>query len=219
MLKRIMMLAMAVALVAAFALPAGASASLWKDHAQVLAQNAQLQLTGNAKFSGGLGSVDCQTTSQLTATAGTGTGNVTQFEPDLDEANSTVTSKCKTGGFLVACQVHQVEATGLPWVVHNETTRVEITSGDIHFGLTGGFCPAQNGTVTTVNAAKGHTVTATPNQPKTVSSFTLSGNVEVHLYNGSATPFRSETAAVSGTQTILSNASECTSAPATYSLE
>jgi len=213
MLKKIIMLATAAAVVAALVVPAAASAGLWKHHAQTLGTDAQLQLTGNTKTSGGPGSIDCQVTVQLTLTAGSSTGNITQFIPDLDEAGSTVTSKCKAGGFLVACQVHLSEATELPWVVHNETQRLEITSGDIHLGITGGFCPAQAGTVTPVNASKEHTVTATPNQPKTVSSLSLSGSVEVHLYNGSATPFRSETATVSGTQTILApNA-------ATYSLE
>jgi len=215
-MKKIIMLAMAAAVVAAFAVPAAASASLWKHHKQVLAQNAQIQLTGNAKFSGGLGSVDCETTSQLTATAGTGTGKVTQFQPDLDQVGSTVTSKCTAGGFLVACQVHSSQAT-IPvpagWEIHNETSRIEITSGDIHIGMTGGFCPAQAGTVTPVNTSKEHTVTATPDQPKTMSSFILSGKVEVHLYNNSQTPFRSETATVTGSQNILApNA-------ATYSLE
>ena len=167
-------------------------------HAQQLQRNAQLQPTGNLKFSGGLGSTVCQMTAQLPAIPGSSTANF----------------PVQPGGFLVACQTHQVEATGLPWVVHNETQRLEITTGDIHLGLTGGFCPAQSGTVTPVNAAKGHTVTATPNQPKTVSSFILSGTVEVHLYNApSQTPFRSETATTSGTLSILApNA-------ATYSLE
>ena len=74
--------------------------------------------------------------------------------------------------------------------------------------MTGGFCPSQKGTITPVNAAKGHTLTATPNQPKTITSFALSGVVEVHLYNGSPTPFRTETAQLLGTQTIVNTPGE-----------
>jgi hypothetical protein len=207
MLKKTMMLVMAAAVVAAFAVPATASAGLWKHHATNIQQNQQITLTGNAKFdSGAIGNIECQTTSQLTATAGTTTGTVTQFTPDLDEANSTVTTKCKAGGFLAGCQVHSAVPSGLPWTVHNNTKTVAITNGDITVGFTGGFCPGDTATVTA------STVTATPNQPKTVSSFTLSGQVQVHILKGGVTQATS-TATVSGTQNILApNA-------ATYSLE
>lgn len=214
MLKKTMMLAMAMAVVAAFAVPAAASAGLWKHHTTNIATDQQITLTGQAKFSsGGVGSIDCQTTSQLTATAGTSTGTVTKFDVDLDEAGSTVTTKCKSGAFLAGCQVHASQAQGLPWTIHNDTKEVTITNGVILIEMTGGFCPGKTATVT-----PGH-VTATPNQTKTVTTFTLSGTVGVHIYanhNPHATqqPVISDPAAtVSGTQTILAPNKH------TYSLE
>jgi hypothetical protein len=221
MLKKTMMTAMATAVVAAFAIPAAATASLWKHHNQNLATNAQIDLTGQTKFQGEVGSIECQRTMQITLTAGTGTGNITKFEPDLDEAGSTVTSKCKAAGFLAACQVHSAVSEGLPWVIHNETQRIEITSGKINVGLTGGFCPAQGVTVTAVNAANGHTVTATPNQPHTVTSFTLAGQVEIDVYNGAhdlAHQVIKGTANFTGTQTIVDTGAGQQSRPHTYSL-
>jgi hypothetical protein len=207
MLKKTIMLGMAVAIAAAFAVPAAATASNWKEHTQVLQANRQIQLTGAAGFlSGPVGGITCETTAKITANANSTTGTVDEFIPDLDEVGSTVTTKCKGSGLLVNCQVHKVQPLNLPWTIHNETQRVEVTSGLITIEMTGGFCPAKIATVTPVNALKGHTVTATPNQPHTVTTFTLSGEVEVHLYKEkeSEIPVAQATAVVSDTQTIVS---------------
>lgn len=216
MLRKTMMLAMAVTAVAAVAGPSMASAQVWTHHTQAIQSNAQIFLTGQAAFNGGLGGIECQTTASLTALAGQKTGNVTQFEPDPDAAKQP-TELCKTSGALSFCQVHSAQSTNLPWEVHNETTRVEITSGDIHVGITGAFCPGQVATVTPANAALGHTVTATPNQPKTITSFTLSGKVDVDILNGQQTVSR-ETVTVSGTQTIEEKGAGSQSRQATYSI-
>jgi hypothetical protein len=205
MLKKTILLAMAAAIVAAFAMPAAASASLWKHHAQAIPNDRQITLTGQAKFQGAVGSVECQTTSQITLTAGTSTGNVTKFEPDLDEAGSTVTQKCKAGGFLAGCQIHSSVGENLPWVVHNTTQKIDVTSGSIRVGFTGGFCPGQSATVTPPDGVN-HFVTANPNQPHTVTSFELHGQVLVHVYNGAhdaAHTVQTGTATVTGTATIL----------------
>jgi hypothetical protein len=223
MLKKTMMLAMAAAVVAAFAVPATATANEWKHGAVNIVGNKQIDLTGQALFhSGVVGGIECQTTAQLTALAGSGgTGNVTKFDTDLDEAGSTVTTKCKATGFLAGCQVHATQSTGTgggtllanPWVVHNPTTKaVEVTSGDIHISMTGGFCPGDTATVTPA------TLTATPNQPKNITSFALSGQVQVHILKNGVTQTTS-TATVSGTQTIVDTGVGSQSRPHTYGLE
>jgi hypothetical protein len=132
-----------------------------------------------------------------------------------------VTSKCKATGFLAQCQAHApVVATGtggsdiakFPWLVHNQTKVVQVTTGEVHVPITGAFCPGDTATFTP------GIVTFTPNQTKTVTSFQLSGNVQVHILKGGVTQATS-VAAVSGTQTIVESASDPDSKPHTYSLE
>jgi hypothetical protein len=87
MLKKTMMTAMATAVVAAFAIPAAATASLWKHHVQNIQQNKSIALTGNTLIhSGVVGGIECQTTGTLQLTAGTSTGispsgNPTSMKP------------------------------------------------------------------------------------------------------------------------------------------
>jgi hypothetical protein len=207
MLKKTIMLAMAVAIAAAFAVPAAATASNWKDHSQILQANKQIQLTGGAKFtSGAVGNITCETTSKITLNANSTTGTVDEFIVDVDQVGSTVTQKCVAGGFLAGCQVHKSQALNLPWTIHNETQRVEITNGNITVEMTGGFCPGKVATVTPANAAQSHTLTATPNQPHTVTTLTLGGELEVDIYKAAEfeAPVVKSTAVVTGTQTIVS---------------
>jgi hypothetical protein len=222
MLKKTIMLAMAMAVVAAFAVPAVASAGLWKHHATNIAVNKSITLTGQTLIhSGVVGGIECQTTGTLQLTAGTGTGHISKWGVDLDEAGSTVTSKCKATGFLAQCQVHSMVATGtggqdiakFPWIVHNKTKTVEVTTGEVHWGITGAFCPGATATFTP------GIVTLTPNQTKTVTSFALSGNVQVHILDGTGKTVSTAVVAVTGTQTIVESATHPDSKPHTYSLE
>jgi hypothetical protein len=203
MFKKAMALALASVLVGALALPASAAANVWKDHSQAIQENRQIQLTGQTQWTGSMGNIGCQVTTTLTMTAGSSTGTVTQYVVDTDEAGSTVTSKCTASGGLAFCQLHSLEATELPWVAHNETQRVQITSGDISYTLTGAFCPAQKATMTPSNPANSHFITWIPNNPHTITSFTESGQVAVDTYQGSGELVTSGTAGTNGSLQIL----------------
>jgi hypothetical protein len=142
MFRKTMILAMAVGIVAAMALPASAGAS-WKHNGVATQQNVQLPFTGtNIKFEsqtigGGLG---CQVTSEVTFEPGT-TGKAKSFKahPTSDTTN------CFGTGGLAFCQVHNLQPqTGFQWVIHTAgatTTSITITHGTITSQTTGGFCP------------------------------------------------------------------------------
>jgi hypothetical protein len=172
MLKKLTVLAMAVGVVAALALPASASAT-WKHHATAIQQSVQVGFTGQARFQGGLGGVECQVTSAAQFLAGQTTGNITSFTPHP----TNDTTNCKGLGGLAFCQIHNVAPTTFPWVFHTvqSPVSVSVTHGQIHSQATGGFCPVNTLTITA------GTVTITPNQPNTASSVTLSGSASVHL--------------------------------------
>ncbi len=182
MLKKITMLVLAFGALAA--LPSVAMGA-WTDKTAAVESKAEVGFTGQAKFSGGLGSIECQTTSTTTLLPGT-TGEVKTFHVD-----GSPTEKCKTGGFLAGCQVHSVSATGLPWVAHSTGTAIDITVGEIHNSVTGGFCPVSSVTVT------GGTAEITPDNAHGASSGTLSGSVTV---DATGEP---SVSTVSGTQNVL----------------
>lgn len=146
MFKKAIMLAVAAAAIAAMAIPASASAA-WTHHNTHLAQNAQIQVTGQAHFEGEeIGGVACQTDAQATLLAGQTTATVTNFGVDLTEAGSTVTSKCSVNAelaFFGCTDVGQVTVDGLPWTAHaTNTQQIAVTTGTIQNHLHGGiFCP------------------------------------------------------------------------------
>lgn len=184
MIKKMTVLAMAVGIVAAFALPATASAN-WKHKGANIVQPVQIGFTGtNVAFQSSLGGVECQITSRVQFNPGT-TGIAETFVPHPVDA----TTNCKGTGGLAFCQIHNVEPTNLPWTIHTSgATEIKITSGDIHSTPTGGFCPMEWLTVTPT------TVTGIVDDHK-VSTVQLSGSVIVdaqtkgqqsnpHLRNG-----------------------------------
>jgi hypothetical protein len=192
MLKKLTVLAMAIGALAALA-PASASAT-WDHHTTPIDQNQQLTFSGQARFQGGLGGVECQVSSNAQFLAGQTTGNITSFVP----GPTSDTVNCKGTGGLVFCQVHNVSPTSFPWVFHTvqSPASISITHGEIHSQATGGFCP-----ITAITITAG-TVTATPNQPETVSSIQLSGNASVHLTTSGGSQ-DTENTTVSGTLSIL----------------
>jgi len=190
MFKKMTVLAMAVGVVAALALPASASAD-WKHHQTAIQQNQQIGLTGNIRFQGGLGGVECQVTSAVTFEPGT-SGFISSFvpEPTSDTAN------CKGLGGLVGCQVHNVAPTGFPWPVHTEANgSIDIEHGEIHSQSTGFFCPVKNITITE------GTVVATPNEADTADNVQIHGKADVHLQTNSGVTHEEETT-VSSNPTI-----------------
>jgi hypothetical protein len=162
MFKKMTVLAMAVGIVAAFALPSAASAN-WKHVKNGVASPIQtdvtLGLTGQARFQSQLGGVECQVTSEVTFEAGTTTGKAKTFDPHpVDE-----TANCKGTGGLAGCQIHNLDPTSLPWTIHTAgVNTITITIGQIHSTSTGFFCPVSSITL----------------EPGTVTATTDSGAVE-----------------------------------------
>ncbi len=176
MLKKLMMLAVAVA---ALALPVSAMAN-WTHETNPITQTKVVEFTGtNVKFSSGpAGSIECHTTAYVVFHSGT-TGTVMMFDPE-----GSVTTACKAGGALANCQVHEVQATGYqgkeltvePWVLHTDTKDITITTGDIHSTVTGQFCAT--GQASTTVTVTGGTVTGHVDDPHKVSTIELTGSLQ-----------------------------------------
>jgi hypothetical protein len=192
MSKKSTVLALTISLAATLSLAATASAS-WKHHQTAIQENVQIGLTGQARFQGALGAIECQVTARTTFQPGT-TGLVETFvaHPTSDTTN------CKGSGGLAFCQFHDLTAQGLPWTLHasGETT-ISVTSGGITSQATGGFCPVKH-----VLVAAG-TITATLNQANTISSGQLSGTLTTQLETTSGVK-DSESVTTQGTLSIES---------------
>jgi hypothetical protein len=193
MLKKLIVLAMVIGVVAGLALPASASAA-WKHHATPLQQNAQVGLTGTVRFSGNLGGVECQITSRTNFLAEQTTALVETFvaHPTSDTAN------CHGTGGLFKCQIHNLTPQfAANWTAHTvqSPVSVSVTTTTIHSQATGAFCP-----VTTISLTAG-SVTFTPDLAETVSQVSEAGNLQAHLTTTNGT-VDTETVATSGTLTI-----------------
>jgi hypothetical protein len=165
MIRKLMMLAFAAALVA-FAIPATASAQ-WTKHTQTLGQNDQIQVTGQFKFQGGIGNLECQTNAAAQLTASTTTADVTSFVVDVTGVE-TVTDNCTIGGGLASlgcsdvASVTSSASVATPWVAHLVSTQtIDIATGTMQNHLHGGiFCPKTQqltpGTVTLQTGQQDH---------------------------------------------------------------
>jgi hypothetical protein len=183
MLGKMTLLAVAVCSMAAIAIPTAASADWQKD----LQDDVTIGLTGNWRIVGGLGGIECQITSTWTIQPGT-TGTAESWTPHP----TSDTTNCRGLGGWAFCQVHDFTPKGLPWTLHTASaTTVSIEFSGITNTTTGAFCPIKHLTTTPA------TLTATPNQPDTFSSFTISGSTQVdpQTNNGSGDP---ETGTISG---------------------
>ncbi len=179
MLKKLMMLAVAVAALAALALPVSAMAR-WTDETIPIPTSRTVEFTGtNVKFSSGpAGSIECHTTAQVIFHPGT-TGTVTMFDPE-----GSVTTACKAGGALANCQVHEVQATGYkggtltaePWDLHTDTNDITITTGDIHSTITGQFCATGQASATVT--VTGGDVTGHLDDKHKASTIQLTGTLQ-----------------------------------------
>ncbi len=191
MLKKMTVLAMAVGILAAMALPASAPAA-WKHHDVAIQINKTTGFTGNVRFQGGLGGVECQVTSAVEFKANQTTGTAETFKPHP----TSETSNCKGLGGLIGCQIHELTPQEPGWVIHTATaTTITVTTTTIHSVPTGGFCPLK-----TISLTAG-TVTFTPNQPNTVTTAALSGQLQAHQQTAGSGTVHTEEVTVSGTLT------------------
>ncbi len=175
MFKKIIVLAMAVGVVAALALPTAASAA-WKHHQTQIAHNVAIPFTGNFVYSSAIGGISCQVTSETQFFTGQTTGEI----ETLDVHPGDETTNCKGTGSLSPCQVHNLTPqVGLNWGFHTtgtvEKPSIQLTTGTLSYQMTGSFCGAKKIQTTPGN------LTATPNQPNTFTSITLSGGLQAHI--------------------------------------
>jgi hypothetical protein len=154
MFKKMTVLAMAVGVVAALALPASASA-FWGHNGQ-LQVDKTLSVTGNVEFTGQLGGVKCQITSEVQFLAKSTTGTAKTF--DVHPGDET--QNCVGQGGIGPCQIHNVTPQAPNWQIHTEAVQtvtkvqgqqtvlgsqfasgIRVTSGTIQSQTTGGiFC-------------------------------------------------------------------------------
>jgi uncharacterized membrane protein len=228
MLKKMTVLAIAIGVVAAFALPVSASAD-WKHHETATQQNVTIGVTGKAKFQGGLGGVECQVTSKVTFQPGT-TGLVETFVPHPTDT----TTNCRGTGGLAFCQIHDVTPFGTsnpsallsttnPWTLHTgnyQTTQLVVhqqqpkiittlANGTQHTDvivITTGEITSQATDgfcpVTHIRLTPG-TVAGLPTPPKTIQTIALTGTLRGDLTTVSG-PIDEEDVTVSGTLEIES---------------
>jgi hypothetical protein len=117
-IDRRLLVASAIAAVAVLAVPAMASASVWKDKGVNVTKFVEIGLSGGEIFETTSGNgMSCELHATLT-TEGGNTGKITKFE----------TKKCTTGfGEFAGCELNTAEAKGLPWTVHVNTSNLTIT--------------------------------------------------------------------------------------------
>jgi hypothetical protein len=171
MTKKIGLLAALAVMAAAFAVPAVASASNWKDKGVALTEMRTIPGSGKASFTGSLGGVSCGTiTGEITLEPGS-TGTIPKFSPTL--------SSCVGTGGLSGCTVTGITVKNLPWGLHDEATygtagglgggKVEITNT-----FSGFFCPSS----ITIFEEGAKMPKLTPDSTTAIKKFTLSGELE-----------------------------------------
>ena len=125
----------AVAAVAAMALPAAASASVWKYEGTPLEKHVELALTGGEVIEVNEAVLVCETTATLT-TEGGSAGQITAYEIDKG-------SCVGVAGNLEGCEVTEATATNLPWsvTVNSEDLTAEGVEVDHSFDAE---CPVES---------------------------------------------------------------------------
>ncbi|HET9394466.1 MAG TPA: hypothetical protein VFO36_00305 [Nitrospiraceae bacterium] len=143
MLRKVTIFAIAGAAIAALAIPTTAAAQ-WTENHQQVTQSSSSVTTGQTKYQGQIGSVECQTVSLAELIGGTTTAQVV-LKTDV-EGQETVTDNCSVGGGLVSVgctDVKEIVYENEPWTAHATSTQtIAITTGTIITHLHGGvFCP------------------------------------------------------------------------------
>ena len=130
-------LAVAIAVIACFALalPAMASAAVWKHNGVNLTKFIELGLPGGENFetetaAGEWSGMNCEVKATMT-TEGGSTAKITKYE---------IKSCAKAFGKMSGCSVVAKEAKGLPWTVDVKTTDLVVTNMRVRRTFSAG-CP------------------------------------------------------------------------------
>jgi len=140
MLKKMMLLASAVAAFAAFAIPATASADTWADNGVAIGAGVEITQSyeGTLSFNAGpAGTFGCEVTATI-VTNGPGAAQITKFAPTTSTCVGTVAFK--------GCKLIKDSST-VPWSVSNATTPLIVTTtATIHNEYEAGSCAGKQTT-------------------------------------------------------------------------
>jgi hypothetical protein len=167
-------LAIVAAVCACFvlALPALASAAVWKHNGVNLAKFVELSLPGGENFetevSGVWSGMNCEVKATMT-TEGGSTAKITKYE---------IKSCSKAFGKMSACTVVAKEAKGLPWTVHVNASDLTITNMRVRRTFSAG-CPVAELDKTFTS------MTVTLNTPSAISEMEFSGSLAGYKAFGS----------------------------------
>lgn len=156
-------IAFAVAACFALALPALASAAVWKHNGVNLTKFVSLSLPGGEVFeteiSGEKSGMSCEVKATMT-TEGGSTAKITAYE---------IKSCSGAFGKLAGCTVSAKEAKGLPWTVHVNASDLTITNMRIRRTFSAGCAVAE--------LDKTISPTVTLNTPSKISEMEFSGSI------------------------------------------
>jgi hypothetical protein len=119
-IKKLLLLGAVAAIAGAVAVPASASASVWKEGGTNLSKEISLGLSGGELAEAGSKIMSCEIHATMT-TSGGSTGSITAWE----------TKSCGLFGELEKCTMTSSEAVGLPWAVTVNTSNLTISNWHI----------------------------------------------------------------------------------------
>jgi len=182
MLKQIMWLAAAVAILAALGsstAQASFEASRWSMGGAELKEAGTIEGTGQLKLNAtsGLGGVECHVVVHANLTMSSGAGAIDKF----------ITSNCMTFGFLLTvCGTNVDETPTVPWAIHAQkegaVKRILFTETNTHntFKEKGVQCP-NGGAISITGISASNPVFLSPDSSTAFTKFSFGGEVETTL--------------------------------------
>jgi hypothetical protein len=171
-ISKVGLVAVLAVIVAAFAIPAVASASNWKDKGVELTETRNIPMSGKFSFTGSLGGVSCSTVNANVKLEPGESGQITDFTPVL--------SSCHGTGGLSGCTVSGPTIQWLPWGIDIDffLPQITITGGiGITWHFSGFFCPA---TISLTSTGTRMPV-LTPDNGSAIHSLTIGGELEANV--------------------------------------
>jgi len=169
MLKKMMLLAVSVAALAAFAIPASASAANthWTDNDVVVGSgvNISAPFEGKLQFAAGASTFGCEVTTIINVTGPT-SASITKFEP--------TTSTCAGTGAFAKCTL-KAHTNNAPWSITNSLTSLSITKPEGNVTIKNEY--DGEGCLVASSHLEFTKITATPtlNAGGTITSIAISG--------------------------------------------
>lgn len=172
-MKKIMLLVTAAAAVAAFAVPASASASgMFYHEGKPFEGSTEVKFTGWLAFDTAVGGMRCDV--HPVAHINTNGGTITTF--------GITTETCVGSGLLEPCTLENDALDETPTLTPTATT-IDILNVDLTNTYGGEECPLEGSRITFGRGAAGPAV-GTPNNPNAISTLTISGTGKVHTALG-----------------------------------